>query len=251
MLMTKITDAAIVTVRNSSTRLPNKSIMQINNNIRTIDIVLERAKKTSHSVIIATSTDKSDDIFESIAREHGISIFRGSLLNKIKRWFDCFNYFEVENALLIDGDDLCYSYDIGKRAMIELKSQSMDMIIHPPDIITGLFTYAIKKSGIEKMFKIATNTQTNTDIITSYIEKADLQTNFVSLENYERNQNIRMTLDYKEDLLFFRKLYERNNIIENTKNIVDFLIDNENIVKINFHRQKDFLTNKEKFQDGL
>ena len=101
------------------------------------------------------------------------------------------------------------------------------------------------------MFKIATNTQTNTDIITSYIEKADLQTNFVSLENYERNQNIRMTLDYKEDLLFFRKLYERNNIIENTKNIVDFLIDNENIVKINFHRQKDFLTNKEKFQDGL
>ena len=35
-------DAAIVTVRNSSSRLPNKAIMKIKNSLRSIDIVIER-----------------------------------------------------------------------------------------------------------------------------------------------------------------------------------------------------------------
>jgi len=38
-------DAALVTVRNSSSRLPNKAILQIKENTRSIDVVIERAKK--------------------------------------------------------------------------------------------------------------------------------------------------------------------------------------------------------------
>ena len=64
--------------------------MNIKENIRSIDIVIERAKLTGIPVILATSTDHSDDIFESIAIEHGVYFFRGSLINKIKRWYDCF-----------------------------------------------------------------------------------------------------------------------------------------------------------------
>ena len=59
-----IKDAAIVTVRNSSSRLPNKAIMKIKDQLRSIDIVISRAKKTGFAVIIATSTDKTDDVFE-------------------------------------------------------------------------------------------------------------------------------------------------------------------------------------------
>ena len=102
----KIKDVAIVTVRNSSSRLPNKAIMKIKGTLRSIDIVVERAKKTGLPVIIATSTADSDDIFVDIARQRGVHIFRGSLVNKIKRWYDCFNEFGIENALIVDGDDL-------------------------------------------------------------------------------------------------------------------------------------------------
>ena len=245
--MIKIKDAAFVTVRNSSSRLPNKAIMEIKDNLRSIDIVLERAKQTGLPVILATSTDNSDDIFESIAKEHHVEFFRGALLNKIKRWYDCFEKFEIENALLLDGDDLCHNYDIGKRAIVELKSKPLDMIMDPPGIVTGFFTFAIKNTGIKKMYDIVPYPETNTDVITRYIEKANLKTDFVSLEDYEYNEKIRMTLDYEEDLSFFRELYKNMDILETGKNIIKFLTANPQILEINFHRQKDFLDNQAKF----
>ena len=62
--MSTFQDAAIVTVRNTSSRLPNKAIMKIKDDIRSIDIVIERAKQTGLPVILATSTSDTDDVFE-------------------------------------------------------------------------------------------------------------------------------------------------------------------------------------------
>ena len=249
--MKKFEDAAIVTVRNSSSRLPNKAIMNIKENIRSIDIVIERAKLTGIPVILATSTDHSDDIFESIAIEHGVYFFRGSLINKIKRWYDCFKKFEINNALLLDGDDLCHNYDIGKRAIIELKSKDVDLILNPYNIVTGFFTYALKKTGINKMYTIANSPEINTDVITKFIEKAKLRTDFVTLKNYEIGETTRLTLDYNEDLLFFQELYKNIDILESGKNIINFLEKNPTIKEINLHKQKDFLENQRKFNENI
>mgnify|MGYP001599561833 FL=1 len=249
--MINFTDAAIVTVRNTSSRLPGKSIMNIKNNLRSIDIVIERAKQTGFPVILATSTSETDDIFESIAKQHEIGFFRGALLNKIKRWYDCFIKFNIENALLLDGDDLCHNYDIGGRALNQLKISNVDMILNPLNIVTGFFTYAIKKSGIKKMYDIVNYENENTDVITRFIEKANLITEFVKLNDIECNENIRLTLDYEEDLQFFRKLYENVDILENGSNVIKFLSENKEILNINFYRQKDLLENKAKFNEGI
>jgi len=244
-------DAAIVTVRNSSSRLPNKAIMKIKNSLRSIDIVIERAKKTGLPVIIATSTDPTDDVFVEIAKQHDVQIFRGSLLNKIKRWYDCFNKFHIENALIVDGDDLAHNYEIGFRALSELKAGSFDIITCPEDIVTGFFTYAMKKKAISKLFSVVPDENTNTDVIARYVEKAKLNVTFITLRDYERNKNIRLTLDYQEDLEFFRKLYEKVDILENGKSIIDFLDKNKAILEINFHKQKDFLNNQARFNANV
>ena len=206
-------NVAIVTVRNSSTRLPNKAIMSVKKDLRAIDIVLKRAKKTGFPVILATSVSKEDDVFEDIAKKNDVKIFRGALLNKIKRWFECFEKFEIQNALLVDGDDLSYNYDIGKRAILQLNASSVDLLTHPKDIVTGFFTYAINKEGINKLYSIAKSEEINTDVITKFIEKANLTSDLISLEDFEKNENVRFTLDYEEDLEFFRKLYAGIDII--------------------------------------
>ncbi len=247
----KIRDVAIVTVRNSSSRLPNKAIMKIKGTLRSIDIVVERAKKTGLPVIIATSTATTDDIFVDIARQHNVHIFRGSLVNKIKRWHDCFNEFGIENALIVDGDDLSHNYDIGSRAMSKLKSNQFDVIASPQDIVTGFFTYAMNRNAIVKLYNVAPSEEINTDVITRYIEKAGLNISELELKDYERKKNIRLTLDYEEDLAFFRKLYENIDILESGKGIVDYLDKNNSISEINFHRQKDFLKNQAKFNESV
>jgi len=247
----KIKDVAIVTVRNSSSRLPNKAIMKIKGTLRSIDIVVERAKKTRLPVIIATSIAASDDIFVDVAKQHDVHIFRGSLVNKIKRWYDCFNEFGIENALIVDGDDLSHNYDIGSRAVSKLKANQFDVIASPQDIVTGFFTYAMNRNAIVKLYNVVPSEEINTDVITRYIEKAGLNISEIELKDYERNKNIRLTLDYEEDLAFFRKLYENIDILESGKGIIDYLDKNNSISEINFHRQKDFLKNQAKFNESV
>jgi len=249
--MTVISDAAIVTVRNSSSRLPNKAIMKIKDDLRSIDIVVERAKKTGLLVIIATSTSPSDDIFEQVAREHNVEIFRGSLLNKLKRWYDCFVKFKIDYALFVDGDDLSNNYEIGLRALAKLKSNKLEIVGNPDNIVTGFFTYAMSKSAISKIYNTAPDDNINTDVITRYIEKAGIKISEIELNDYECNKNIRLTLDYEDDLNFFRKLYDGIDILEGGKGIIDYLEKNKSISEINFHRQKDFLNNQAKFNQSV
>ena len=249
--MVIIKDAAIVSVRNSSTRLPNKAIMTIKDTLRCIDIVIQRAKKTKLPVIIATSSDQSDDIFIDIARQHDVHIFRGVLLNKIKRWYDCFKKFQLKNAVIVNGDDPCFDYNIGKRSIKNLHESEVEFVVFPPDIIPGLFTYAINYSGISKLYSIVSNASTNTDVITEFIKKANLNSNEVNLNEYEKNQEMRLTLDYEEDLQFFRKLYENIEPTAPSHEITSFLEKNQKIVEINFFKHKEYLDNQRKFNESV
>ena len=246
-----IQNAALVTIRNSSTRLPNKAIMKIKKDIRAVDIVLKRASKTGFKVILTTSTDATDDIFEEIAKEHKVNIFRGSLYNKIKRWYDCFNKFNLDNGILIDGDDLSFDFEIGKRAIDELIRSNSEIIECPTQMAPGLFTYAITKNGIEKLFKIANENELDTDVITKFIEKSKIKKQFVSMKEFERSSKVRLTLDYYEDLEFYKKLYENVDILASGEKILEFLNKNQYIAQINFYKHKDYLENQSSFNEKI
>lgn len=246
-----VNNYTIVTVRNTSTRLPNKTIAYITENMRSLDIVIHRAKKIGLPVIVATSTDNSDDIISEIAKENNVHIFRGSLLNKIKRWKDCFGRYKIDNAVLVDGDDILYDFNIGARAIKKLINSDCDMIKNPKNIVCSLFTLAIKKKAIEKMYKYASYDYINTDVITEFINKADIKVQEVKLHNWEKNKPYRLTLDYKEDLEMFRVLISQIGIDISGKEIIFFLDNNKDISLINIHRQQEYLDNQIKFNKSV
>ena len=163
-----LVNAAIISMRTSSKRLPNKSLAQITNQKKSVDIIIERAKLTGFPVIFATSSDQSDDKLAQIAKKHDVNVFRGALLNKIKRWNDCFEHYGITNALLIDGDDLCYDYNIAKRSMNDIQSSKFDIIWCSDEIITGLFTIAITRNAIKKLYSYMPNDNSDTDILHLY-----------------------------------------------------------------------------------
>lgn len=238
--------AVIVSVRSSSSRLPNKALLKIKDEMCAIEIVIERAKMIGLPVILATSKDNSDNELANIGRKHNVEVFRGALINKIKRWHDCFKKYDIELAIEIDGDDLCYNFDLAKRALNEYNLEN-EIMISPQNIIVGFFTYIISKKGIEKLFSIASDENLNTDVITRFIEKAKLKSQILKLEENETNKNVRLTLDYEEDLEFFQKLYQKIDILTPTNEIVDYLSKNPKLVEVNFSRHKDFLKNQAEF----
>ena len=60
-----------------------------------------------------------------------------------------------------------------------------------------------------------------------------------------------MTLDYKEDLEFFQNLYSNLDPEEDNQKIIEFLEKNDEIPKINYYKQKEFLKNQKKFNEEV
>ena len=80
---------ALIQTRTSSKRLKSKVLLRILN-LEIFLIVYKRTLKSKliKKAIIVTSKSKSDDIIENICKKK-IPIFRGSLNNVIKRYYDC------------------------------------------------------------------------------------------------------------------------------------------------------------------
>ena len=94
----------LITVRYSSSRLPGKCMIPIQNK-PVIQHLLERILHSNLRPIICTSTDSSDDVFVNLAIEMGVDCFRGSLLNKVDRWAKCAEFANSEYVHIIDADD--------------------------------------------------------------------------------------------------------------------------------------------------
>jgi spore coat polysaccharide biosynthesis protein SpsF len=237
---------AVISVRYSSTRLPHKAIKEICGR-KTIEIVIDRAKMTGLPVVIATSTEPADDIFADIARQNAVEIFRGSLLNRLRRWKDCFDRFDIASAVLIDGDDLLHDPDIEARALDMLADGDTDVVKNPENIICSYFTLAMSRTATEKMPDFMLADDLDLDVITQFLCRSDLRIKEVPLNGWERDRPFRMTLDYAEDLAMFERLISAVGITASAARITEFLDTHPEIVGINLHRHKDFLDNQRKF----
>ena len=65
-----------ITVRTSSTRLPNKCLLPFGDET-VISHVIKRAIAYGIEPIVCTSNDTSDDVIEQISIEQGVKVFRG------------------------------------------------------------------------------------------------------------------------------------------------------------------------------
>jgi spore coat polysaccharide biosynthesis protein SpsF len=138
-----------ITVRTSSSRLPNKCLKKINNK-KIIEIVIQRAKKIGYQIILLTTKNKSDDTLCNLAKKNKIMHYRGSTNNVLKRWYDCMISFNADIAIIVDADDLLFDYDIYKIALKKILTNKFDYIKANENSITGLFTYIFNANVIKK-----------------------------------------------------------------------------------------------------
>lgn len=234
----------IITARANSTRLKNKILKKIVYNYKSIDILIARAQKIDTKLILATSNDKSDDnLVEYVRKRYPIKIFRGDLNNKIKRWNQCFTKYKVDYACIIDGDDLAFDYNLYNKYIFSRNLKKYDIFKYCTGIVTGSFTYIFSKKVIRKL-AMQTKKIKYLDVLDHLIKKNNFKIKNIYVSDKLKNHKIRLTLDYKEDLLFFKKLYTLLPIVEETKNIITFLLKKKNITSINFKLETQWKNNQ-------
>ncbi len=238
---------ALVTVRTLSTRLPEKCLQPIVEDISVIQVVIRRAKKVGCQVVLTTTDDPSDDRLVEIARSERVKCFRGAQKNKILRWADCFAEFDIDEGLLVDGDDPTFDFNVGARALGLLKDGTAELVISGPDLTPGFFTYGITRQGIEKLSLVASDPLIDTDVITEFIKKTNLVKACVQPQPRETiGHNVRLTIDYPEDLEFYRELYKRIDYLAPGPAIVRAALRHR-LQKINWHKHEEFLENQQAF----
>lgn len=241
-------NAIFITVRTGSARLPKKALIELNDGLPTIEYLIRRVKHSLNAdgIILCTTTETADDILVEIADRNNINHFRGSKNDKLNRWLTAAEKFDVRNIVTADGDDLFCEPELIDLAFDQLEKGKADLI-QSSGIICGAFTYGIRVEALKKVCEIKCSE--DTEMMWVYFTDTGLF-NVEELQNvpkqYFRN-DIRMTLDYQEDLDFFLKLLE---LSDNTTDyisldkIIQFIDYNPNLKEINFFRQKEFLNNQ-------
>ena len=230
---------AIIVVRNSSTRLPFKAIKKIMGK-ETIVHLIKRIKRCKfvNTLIIATSDQDSDDIFEDIAKKENIRLFRGSLTNVAKRFFDAASFYNVDHIVRITGDDILRDEIMIDKAIKSHLFNSKDVTLTknmPYGCDTEIFTKDVLKLILDNANCPANN---------GYLEWYLNNDNYFSINEvtskYEFPDKIRLTLDYDEDLLLFKSVFEHFYSEKKYKftlyEVLKLFKQKPSLIKINQHK---------------
>ena len=239
-----------ITIRKDSSRLPNKAVRTILNQ-PIMQLVIRRAKIASEfaGIVVCTTERPVDDEVVALAEAEGVSVYRGSLKDKLNRWNGAAKHYGISHIVTFDGDDLFCEPRLLDLGLEQLIARDLDFLEAPKGLICGAFTYAFTASSLDKVCTIK-NTD-DTEMMWSYFKDTHLFKTGVleDVPSIYFSDDIRCTLDYPEDLEFFARVFEhfqcKNNDV-GLAEIVRFLRSNPSIPKINFFRQEEFLTNQKK-----
>jgi len=225
----------IITARSKSSRFKRKILKNFDNKLKSIDILIGRAKKIKKPIIVAISKDKSDNkLCEYIKKNHKVIIFRGSLNNKLKRWHDCFKKFNINRAGIIDGDDILFDFKLYKR-ILEQKEQ-FEIKSNNKKMITGLFTHVINIKVFKKI-KNFYQKYPNSEMIDKYLKLGKVKIKIAPLKKLYSEKKIRLTFDYVEDFKLLKILIDKFGHLEPSEIYIKYLIKEKKLAKINFFRE--------------
>lgn len=229
-----------ITVRTSSTRLSGKCLLPFGE-VNVIQHIIRRARAFGIEPIVCTSIDVSDDIIEKIAIDEGARHFRGSLVNKLKRWSDCAEYFGIASFHTVDADDPFFDGEEMARSMALLAKENLDMVCPTPSSSAGGASVGYSLTAdLVKRASARLPVDADTEMAWHYLNKV-VGLRCVTLPD-ERSiqENLRLTLDYKEDYWLLESV---RRIVGNQapRSMVDKLFQrNPDLHKINWFRNDEW-----------
>jgi spore coat polysaccharide biosynthesis protein SpsF len=230
---------AILQARTSSSRLPNKVLRPILGKAMLL-YQIERIQRSKmiDKLVVATSTDISDNSLEKLCKDNDVEVFRGNLNNVLDRYYQCANSYKPTHVVRLTGD--CPVIDpriidltIENHLLAESDYTSNTL---PPTYPDGLDVEVIKFKILKKTWKYA-KLPSELEHVTPYIRNHPKIKKF-NLKCEKNLSNHRWTVDEREDFDFiekiFLKLYPNNNKFD-MYDILDLLKKYPEYKEKNYH----------------
>ena len=232
-----------VCARSGSSRLPNKMNLDLGGKTA-LEYLIDRIKYSKYydEIVLCTTNLQEDDCLVDIAKKTNVSYYRGSIEDKLDRWYMAALKFDIDYFVNVDGDDLFCESKLIDMAFKQYDEDDHDFVrCDESKLVAGIFTFGIKTRSLEKIWKMKDTTDTEASWLYFY----DLDfLNSVMLKDIPKvfyRPEIRATLDYKEDLELV--LQQKLDISIWTEMTVDLIIKDTEITIAN--------TRKILFSEGI
>ncbi len=204
----------IVQARMSSRRLPGKAFKKINN-IPMLEILLDNLKKNSriNNIVVATSRNQEDKKIINYCKRKKIDYYQGPLHNVFERIFLCAKYFKFDYFMRISGDSpFIDNKIINKIILIQSKKKNYDVYtnVFPRSFPKGQSVEIVKTSIMENIKSKLTKSQK--EHVTKYFYENKKKFKILNFSNSTNLSKKNLSIDYKIDLIKFRKIFQENDL---------------------------------------
>lgn len=199
-----------IQARMSSSRLPHKVLMPILERPM-LDLMIERVKsvKNVKNIVVLTSDDASDDAIASFCEKSNINFFRGSLNNVLKRFAQASNKYQADHYIRLTADCPLIDPNIIE-SLIKLHNDfdyAYTSNIIQRTFPDGMDCEIFHDRVLKKLIQFVTASE-DKEHVTLYIKKNQSMFHIGHLRNAIDNSSLRLTVDYKKDFQFIKKIFE-------------------------------------------
>lgn len=229
----------IIQARLSSTRLPGKILLDFYKGKCILEIICERFMTSlNYPLVVATTTDKADDVLVDFLIEKKIKYFRGNHTDVLDRFIKTAEHFGFSHIVRVCSDNP-FLYSNGISELCRVLNESLfyyDYISFKIGEIPSILTHFGFWAELVSLNALYTANNSDDKIfhehVTNYIYTNNKMFNIKWLNAskfIEENQYVRLTVDDKYDFENAQEIYEVAGENISPENIIEIVKRNPEI----------------------
>ena len=202
---------AILQARMTSTRLPGKVLMPILGQPM-IARQIERLRRAQgfDRLVVATTTDASDDALVAVVEGLGVPVIRGEMDDVLVRFVRALDAFDPDTVVRLTADCPLASPRVIDRVIAEFNSRGLDYLSNTlqPTYPDGLDVEVVRAEVLRKVAAASTDPHEREHVTLGVYRHPELFT-VGNVAGDVDLSDLRWTVDNAEDLDFVRSVYTR------------------------------------------
>lgn len=220
----------IIQARMNSGRLPYKVMMSLAGQpllLRLVERV--RASTLTGCIVIATSTEKSDDPIYELCKKAGINVFRGHPEDLIDRHYRAGLKYDADIVVKLSADSPVIDPTVLTKVIRKFINNQEHLHyvsnIHPATFPEGNEVEVISMAALRYAWRNARKPSERENISPYFTANQDLfnSENFAWETGWNYSMTHRWTIDYEEDYFLVKRIYDELYNLNSDFNIYDIL----------------------------
>ena len=201
----------VLQARMGSTRLPGKILLPLNGPC-ILERIIEKINSINlkHILIVATTTDPSDDVVEKFCSSLKVKVFRGNQYDVLDRYYRCALQFNFQHIIRLTGDNPF----LDEFRMLELTEKHLknnfDYSNNFESLPLGVGCEVFSFTALQESFVLGKEKH-HREHVNEYILENSSKFNFFIDDSKKIHPNLRLTIDTQADYDRAKNIFVKTN----------------------------------------